>query len=284
MDDDSSQGTSRALESVPQRATLVKPLRPGQHLIAACLLNAPTSQMTAEEIHKWLAEKYPYYRYTKRQTWDFLRRGSKGDGAIFMIANQYRIKGDLNRWAIRPEIEPQLRRCWSGPPLPQPPFLQSSGGQPKLVPGVLEAALVGRDPPADQSSSKRQHISYQEASTPTQWPLSTSTKGPLWHKQEAGEAKEEHNLECLQSPIPRETQERVVLPMSCMQRNTIIEDHHNAMTSEDATHQRQLRDYSNRISTFDSKRGHMLYTKAAVVSIVGRVELRVKVDGSSRLW
>jgi hypothetical protein len=106
MDADSSQGTSRALESVPQRATLMKPLGPGRHLIATCLLNAATSQMTAEEIQKWLAEKYPYYRYAKRQIWDFLRRGSKGDDAIFMIVNEYRAKGDLNRWAIRPEIEP----------------------------------------------------------------------------------------------------------------------------------------------------------------------------------
>ena len=38
---------------------LVKPLRPRPHLIATCLLNAPTSQVTAEERQKWLAEKYP---------------------------------------------------------------------------------------------------------------------------------------------------------------------------------------------------------------------------------
>jgi hypothetical protein len=35
--------------------------------------------------------------------------GYKGDGAIFMIINKCRVKGDLNVWAIRPEIEPQLR-------------------------------------------------------------------------------------------------------------------------------------------------------------------------------
>jgi hypothetical protein len=27
-----------------------------------------------------------------------------------MIVNEYRAKEELNRWAIRPEIEPQLRR------------------------------------------------------------------------------------------------------------------------------------------------------------------------------
>jgi hypothetical protein len=49
--------------------------------------------MTAEEIQKLLAEKYPYYQYTKRQIWDFLRRGSNGEDPIFMIVNKYRAKG-----------------------------------------------------------------------------------------------------------------------------------------------------------------------------------------------
>jgi len=66
MDTVLSQSTSHTLESLPKRATLVKPLRPEPHLIATCLLKAPTSQITAEEIRKWLAEKYPHYRYTKR--------------------------------------------------------------------------------------------------------------------------------------------------------------------------------------------------------------------------
>jgi hypothetical protein len=97
MDTVSSQSTSHTLESLPKRATLVKPLRPGPHLIATCLLKAPTSQMTAEEIQKWLAKKYPHYRYTKRQIWDFLRRGSNGEDPIFMIVNKFRAAGDVNR-------------------------------------------------------------------------------------------------------------------------------------------------------------------------------------------
>jgi hypothetical protein len=96
--------------------------------------------MTAEEIQKWLAEKYPHYRYTKRQIWDFLGRGSNGEDPIFMIVNKFRAAGDLNRWAIRPEIEPQLRRWYSDPPPPQPPFLQSSSDHPQLAPAVCEAA------------------------------------------------------------------------------------------------------------------------------------------------
>jgi hypothetical protein len=65
--------------------------------------------MTGEEIQKWLAEKYLYYRYTKRQVWDFLRRGSNSEDPIFMIVNKFRTARELNRWTIRPEIEPQLR-------------------------------------------------------------------------------------------------------------------------------------------------------------------------------
>jgi hypothetical protein len=63
----------------------MKPLKPGQHLIATCLLKAPASRMTAEEIEKWLTENYPRYQYTKRQVWDFLRRGCKGKDAIWAV-------------------------------------------------------------------------------------------------------------------------------------------------------------------------------------------------------
>ena len=131
----------------------MKPLKPGPHLIATCLLNAPTSQMTAEEIQKWLAEKYPHYQYKKRQIRDFLRRGSNGEDPIFMIVNKYRAVGDPNRWAIRPEIEPQLRRWSTNPPLPHPPFLPSSGNHPQLAPAVREAASATLCKP--QTGSKR---------------------------------------------------------------------------------------------------------------------------------
>src|SRR5271156_4454602 len=97
MDTVSSRSTSQTSESLLKRATLMKPLKPGPHLITTCLLNAPTSQMTAEEIQKWLAEKYPQYQYKKRQIRDFLRRGSNGEDPIFMIINKYRAAGDPNR-------------------------------------------------------------------------------------------------------------------------------------------------------------------------------------------
>jgi hypothetical protein len=37
----------------------------GIHLVATCLLNAPTSQMSVSEIYEWLAEKYPRYQFMK---------------------------------------------------------------------------------------------------------------------------------------------------------------------------------------------------------------------------
>ena len=92
MDTVSSQSTSHTLESLSKRAALVKPLRPGLQLIATYLLKALTSQMTAEEIQKWIAEKYPHYQYTKRQIRDFLRHGAKGENPIFMVVNKYRAK------------------------------------------------------------------------------------------------------------------------------------------------------------------------------------------------
>ena len=61
-----------------------------------------------------------------------------------MIINKYRAAGDLNRWAIRPEIEPQLRLRFSNLPVtissrPQPSvkLRQPHYANPKLGPNVL---------------------------------------------------------------------------------------------------------------------------------------------------
>jgi hypothetical protein len=56
-----SQTISDTLESLLKQATLIKPLRLELLLIAKCLLQAPTSQITKKEIQKWLVEKYLYY-------------------------------------------------------------------------------------------------------------------------------------------------------------------------------------------------------------------------------
>lgn len=133
-----------------------------------------------------------------------------------MIVNKYRAKEELNCWAIRPEIEPQL--CRSDLPPLQSLCLQSFGGHSQLVPAAREAATaafkhtvlwklpcativsvpsyptllikqpfpqpalllsVGEGPLSDQSFGKRQRISHQETSTPTQQPLSASTEDPF---------------------------------------------------------------------------------------------------------
>jgi hypothetical protein len=74
----------------------------------------------------------------------------------------------------------------------------------------------------------------------------------------------------------------MVRPISSTQRDTaIIRDYLNAAIREDAAPQQRLRDCSNGMSTFDSRRDHMLYTKATVLSIRGIVELGVKINGSS---
>jgi hypothetical protein len=191
-----------------------------------------------------------------------------------MIVNKYRAKGDPNRWAIRPEIEPQLRQLLSDAPPPQPPLLRSS----RTVPAVQEAASavlyeprtgpkrtasqeslrvttisvlspptiranqpfpqpalpssVGEDPLADQSSSKRQRISYQNASTSTQQALSTFTKDLSWitsnnsNKPEFKEAEEVLDLQHPEASISKYTQQRMARPIASTQRNTsLIENH-----------------------------------------------------------
>jgi hypothetical protein len=102
-----------------------------------------------------------------------------------------------------------------------------------------------------------------------------------WHKRGPGGA-EERDLERLQASIPRDTQERMISPIASRQGNTaIIGDHHDSVIREDAALQQRLRDYSKGMSTFDSKRNHMLHAKAAALSTRGIVELGVKTDGSS---
>jgi hypothetical protein len=147
---------------------------------------------------------------------------------------------------------------------------------------------VGEDPLADQSSGKRQRISHQEASTPLQQVFSTSTEDSLWvtwnnsHKREVEETEEERDLEFLEASIPRDMQERMVWPMSHARRNTaIIGDYVDAAIREDVILQQRLRYRPNGMSSLDNKRDYMLNTKAAVQSIRGIVELRVKIAGSS---
>lgn len=79
-----------------------------------------------------------------------------------------------------------------------------------------------------------------------------------------------------------DTQERIISPIASTQRDTtIIWDHRDLAIREDAALEQRLRDCPNGKFTFDSRRDHMLYTKAAALSTRGIVELGVKIDGSS---
>jgi hypothetical protein len=103
-----------------------------------------------------------------------------------------------------------------------------------------------------------------------------------WHKREAEEAEEERDIERLEASIPRDTQKRMVRLVASTQDNTtIVGDHLYAAIRQDAALRQRLQDCSNGMSTFDSRRNHMLYTKAAVLSIRGVVELGVKINRSS---
>ncbi len=74
----------------------------------------------------------------------------------------------------------------------------------------------------------------------------------------------------------------MVRPISSTQCDSaIIGDYLNAAIKDDAALQQQLRDCSNSMSTFDSRRDYMLHTKAAVLSTREIAELGVKIDRSN---
>jgi hypothetical protein len=113
---------------------------------------------------------------------------------------------------------------------------------------------------ADQSSSKRWRISYQNASTSTEQALSTFTKGLSWitsnnsNKPEFKEAEEVLDLQHPEASISKYTQQRMARPIASTQRNTsLIENHLDTAIGEGPALQR-IGDCSNSISTFDSSR------------------------------
>ncbi|KAH6702779.1 hypothetical protein BKA61DRAFT_740376 [Leptodontidium sp. MPI-SDFR-AT-0119] len=114
--------TSQSSSESPQRtrATRMLPMEAGQgvHLIATCLLNAQTSQMS--------------YKIRKVLKHDFERKCPR-----FVIANPGRIVGIPLRWMIRPGTEHQLRRCFRGPPPPRRPIPQFYGGLSQVIHCIL---------------------------------------------------------------------------------------------------------------------------------------------------
>jgi hypothetical protein len=80
----------------------------GVHLIATCLLNVQTLQMSISEIYEWLAKKYARYQYTKFKIRHVPRHDSERKSPRFVIANKYHIAGVPIRWTIRPGMELEL--------------------------------------------------------------------------------------------------------------------------------------------------------------------------------
>lgn len=145
--------TSRSTPELLQAAGATR-MRAGQgiHLIATCLLNASPSQMSVTEIYEWLARKYPRYQYTKDKIRHVLRHDADRKSPRFVIANKYPL-----RWTIRPEMETQLRLCFSDS-LPTEPVSAAS-----CEPRIGSKRVAGGVFPADQSLGKRQRISRRSS-------------------------------------------------------------------------------------------------------------------------
>jgi hypothetical protein len=140
MDSATSKSVSHPPKPVTaRRATRMMPLERGHgiHLVATCLLNAPTSQMSVSEIYEWLAENYPRYQFTKDKVRKVLLHDSERKSSRFVIANKRRMSGVPLRWTIRPGTEPQLRRLFSGPPPAESQFPQFYGGLSQQIYCVL---------------------------------------------------------------------------------------------------------------------------------------------------
>jgi hypothetical protein len=137
MDSITSQSSSQSRQGT--RATRMLPMEAGHrvHLIATCLLNAQTSQMSVAKIYEWLAQKYPEYQYTKYKIRKVLKHDFERKCPRFVIANPGRIAGIPLRWMIRPRTEPQLRRCFGGPPPPRRPIPQFYGGLSQVIHCIL---------------------------------------------------------------------------------------------------------------------------------------------------
>jgi hypothetical protein len=93
MDSVISRSTPELLPAIRATRMVLVGAGQGVHLIATCLLNVQTSQMSISEIYEWLAEKYPHYQYTKSKIRHVLSHDSERKSPRFVIANNYRIAG-----------------------------------------------------------------------------------------------------------------------------------------------------------------------------------------------
>ncbi|KAH8163698.1 hypothetical protein CIB48_g4563 [Xylaria polymorpha] len=244
----------------------------GIHLVATCLLNALTSRMSVSEIYEWLAEKYPRYQFTKNKVRKVLLNDSERKSSRFVIANERRMVGVPLRWTIRPGTEPQLRQLFGGPPPTQSQFPQFYGGLSQQIYCVLcnlsfdrhetfmrhqqqahsghatMSSSVGEAPPADQSS------------------VITSTR----HDRTGDLQPFEEELSATGRTF------------EAADRNEVVQSP-DVASREHGPLQQRLRDPPRKELSVGGSANHKLYTKAAIISARGIVELtRVKIDGTSQ--
>ncbi|KAF8862730.1 hypothetical protein BDZ45DRAFT_686558 [Acephala macrosclerotiorum] len=122
MDSVSSKSPSRTLEqnSVGPATRTILGHGEGMRLVATCMWRSQSSQMSICDVYEWLAEKYPEYQYPKYKIRKVLLHDSEREQPRFMITNKRRLPGVPCRWAIRPGMEPELRRLCD-PPLGREP-------------------------------------------------------------------------------------------------------------------------------------------------------------------
>lgn len=187
--------------------------RQGVHLVAAALLNAPNSQLSASEIYEWLAEKYPRYQYTKTKVRHVLRHDSERQSPRFVIANEHRPLGVPIRWTIRPGTENQLRQLFNGPPPPEP----------------LHCVLCNQVFDRHESFVRHQREAHSSDLTEplmhTQESLSTfveNSPSVIWddfQEREAEEARELQRPEASRQMNTQESTTRVATPITSTRRD-----------------------------------------------------------------
>lgn len=240
--------TSRSVSTTPKvgsarRSTRMVPLATGHgiHLIATCLLNAPTSRMSVSEIYEWLAEKYPSYQYTKRNIRHVLRHNSERRSPRFVIANKHRIAGVPIRWTIRPGTESQLRRLFGGPPTAERQFPQFYGGLSQQIHCVLCNRSFGRQ----ESFARHQRQAHSSHATISPAIGKASPADP-------SAAITSTQLGCTRDHQPLEDELLVIgSTFESTDRNEAVQSPDTAISKDDALRQR-LRDRSREEFSVDS--------------------------------
>jgi hypothetical protein len=109
--------------------------------------------MSICEVYEWLAEKYPQYQYTKTKIRNVLHHDSERQQPRFMIANKHRLPGVPCRWAIWPEMEPELRRLCNPPLGRDSQVLQTLGDRFHCTEDDQPTEAVGRNKTGPDAAS-----------------------------------------------------------------------------------------------------------------------------------